>query len=348
MKLVNYTPWPHLLFERRDTFDRPLGVLALQGTFAIDESAPLRALREQAPVQVGDVHRGDPATSSLKRAGATATFKPKSEIHVDAVAHAPTGKPRTSWPIRIRVGKLQQDLVVRGPHQWRHAPVLGWRKGAIEPCTEVPLHDELAFGGSHRIDGKLVEERRNPVGTGFLPRGIDTRDPIAAPQIVAVDEPLHLPGSRVAPRGCGPIPSYFAPRCDRIGTIDARWLAEKWPCVPEDFDYAHYQAAHPDLVYPGYLEGDEPIELVHLLPGGGSVLSALPDWRVWTLLRLGDGRMLRWPTQLDTVHFDLASPDPSEHRAYLTWRAVFPLSASLRRVESRMTRSDQRSRVEAA
>jgi type VI secretion system secreted protein VgrG len=53
MKLVNHTPWPHLLFERRDTHNRAFVVLALQGTFGIDVGKPLRALPEQEPVLVG-------------------------------------------------------------------------------------------------------------------------------------------------------------------------------------------------------------------------------------------------------------------------------------------------------
>jgi len=338
VKLVNYTPWSHLLFERRDHADRPLGVLALQGTFAIESGKPLRALPEQDDVPVGDEYRGDPATTSLRRAGATATFKPKSDILVDAVARAPQGRPATTWPVRIRVGRLCKDLMVRGPHHWVHRRLRGWTTTAVEPCLEVPLTYERAFGGSHRLDGELVEEPRNPVGTGFVPPGIDTHAPIPAPQVVATDEPTHVAGRRYAPQGCGPLPSYFEPRRSRIGTVDSHWLDTKWPVVPDDFDYAHYQSAHPDLVYPGYLEGDESVELVHVAPEGRSILTALPRWRVWTLLRLTNGRMLPWPTVLDTVFFDVASEDVAAHRAYLTWRAVFPLELGLRRVETRMTR----------
>jgi hypothetical protein len=166
--------------------------------------------------------------------------------------------------------------------------------------------------------------------------------------VVAVDEPSHVAGRRYAPQGCGPIPSYFAPRRDRIGTVDERWLETKWPCVPEDFDYAHYQCAHPDLVYPGYLEGDEPVELVHLSAADRAILTALPGWLVWVLLRLHDGRMLPMAARLDTVHFALAHDSPSRHRAYLSWRALFPVDLDVRRVEVRTVKRGEEERVRAA
>ncbi len=348
MQLVNYTPWSHLLFERRDTHDRALAVLALQGTFELDPGKPLRASSCQEPVLIGDAYRGDPATASPYRAGALATFKPKSDIHLDAVARAPGGKPLREWPVRVRVGRVTKDVLVRGPHVWVHTPMLGWSLGTPQPTPLVPIAYERAFGGSFRIDGKLVEVAENPVGTGFLPPGISTREPVPAPQVVALDEPAHRPGARYTPHGLGPIPSYFAPRRDRIGTVDRRWLETQWPCVPADFDYAHYQSAHPDLVYPGYLAGDEVVELVNLGARGGTVLTSLPRWSVWLLLRLHDGRLLPWLARLDTVHFAIAADDPREHRAYLTWRAVFPFGLNVRRAEARMVRLGEEGRVRAA
>jgi hypothetical protein len=239
-------------------------------------------------------------------------------------------------------------MMVRGPHDWVYAPLLGWAKTGIEPCTEVPLEYERAFGGSFRIDGKLVEEPRNPVGTGYLPRGIDTSKPVPAPQVVALDEPSHLPGRIYTPRGCGPIPSYFAPRRDRLGTVDARWVEKKWPCVPDDFDYAHYQSAHPDFVYPGLLRGDETVQLVHVAGGGRSILTALPGWVVWTLLRLESGRLVACPARLDTVHFDVTDESLGKNRVYLTWRSVFPLDMHVRQVETRMGRANEEARATVA
>lgn len=348
MRFVNHTPWPHFLFERRDTYDRPLCVAVLQGTFAIESGKPLRALSEQEPVQIGDRYRGDPACTSPRRAGSLATFKPKSEVHVNAVARAPRGKPALAWPVRVRVGEVKSDLMVRGPSHWVHRPVVGWSKTRVTPCAEVELSYENAFGGSFRIDGELVEEDRNPVGTGFLPRGIDTRDPIRAPQVVAVNEPTHLPGRRYVPKGWGPVPSYFAPRCDRVGTLDARWLEEKWPCLPEDFDYAYHQSAHPDLVAHGYFRGDEPIELVHVAARGGTILTSLPSWRPFMLLRLGRGHLLPWAMRLDTVAIDVTAEDPGAHRAYLTWRSVFPTSLDVRQLEARMVALGDELRLRAA
>lgn len=337
MNVVNHTPFTHLVIERRDTDDRRLGVLMLQGTFAVRSGAPLRAVPEQEPVHVGDRYRGDPRSTGLVRATATATFKPSTDVHVDAVARSPGGQPRSEWPVRIVVGSLQRDLLVRGPHWWTHGAMLGWRQSAPEPCREVPLHHELAFGGSIRTeDGVLVEEPRNLVGTGFLPRGTPTREAVAAPRVVAVDEPPHEPGRRYVPRGCAPIPPHFAPRSDRLGTCDDVWRRTKWPCVPADFDYAYFQSAHPDFVYDGYLRGDEPVQLIHLGPRGSAILTALPGFEPWALFRLAGGRLTPSRLNLDTLVLAVSDEDPALHRAYLTWRCVFPLTAPIQTIEARM------------
>ncbi len=340
MMLVNYTPWPHLAFDRHHHDGSTLRVVCAQGTFSLDATGPMRPAVEQLPLAVTERYREGERTSSLSRDTALATFKPTSDIHLDAVAWAPNGRASASWPVRVRVGDVCRDLSVRGPHVWRHRAVTGWGLTEPAPCLRVPLTYERAFGGSHLIDGVLVEEEQNPVGTGFLPRGVSTRDPIDAPQVVATDEPIHRAGQRYRPRGVAPLPAFFEPRASRAGTCDEAWLKSQWPLIPRDFDYAYFNSAHPDLVHPGYLRGDERVELVNLRPGGGSYLTELPGFCVFALARRGT-RLAAVRLQLDTVHFELAGESPADHRALLCWRVVLPASETIDRLELRMVRLDE-------
>lgn len=333
MELVNYTPWPHLMFERGDAEDRRFMVLVFQGTFAFEDGG-LVPLEKQPPVLPNDVYFGDPASASMERAGAVATRKARSDISVLALARS--AEPRPKWPVRLRVGQLSHQLEVRGRYHWWCDPDEGWRLTKPETCRRVPIAYELAFGGRHLIDEELVQEERNPLGTGFLPDGLEGTRAIPAPQVVSVDEPEHEPGKRYPPKGWAPIPGYFAPRAACVGTTDEAWKSEQWPKPPQDFSDAFYQSAHPDLVYPGYLRGDEPIRIEGVTVSEEPIEARLPGFAVFALLRLNTGRMLVQSAVLDTLHIDVRAPEPRLHRAYLTWRLVVPKTDGVRRLEGRM------------
>jgi hypothetical protein len=346
VQLDNFTPWPHLLFERADSDDQRHMVLVMQGTFAIDGEGPLAPLDAQPDVVPADAFRGDPRATSLLRAGAIGGAKPCSDVTVEAVARSL--EPRVEWPVSLAVGKLASRLLVRGPHQWRHDDEQGWTQSEPAECCEVPLVYERAFGGSFELDGELVEEPRNPLGTGYLPDELEDRSPRPAPQIVATDEPDHEAGSDYPPRGWAPLPAYFSPRREHIGTADDAWRKSRWPRPPADFDPAFYQSAHPDLIYPGYLRGDEAVRLEGVSADGEPIVTRLPGWCVFVLLRFEGGRMVMCPARLDGLHLDVASAERSEHRATLSWRAVFPKAAEIWRAEARMMAMDAAQRGEAA
>lgn len=331
MRVESSTPWPHLLFERRTPADEPLMVIVVQAVLGLDDESFARPLRAQLPVHLADLYRGDPTCTSLRREGSLATFKPRSDIHVDAIAHAPGGTPASEWPVRIRVGTIDKSLRILGPRAWEHRDG-AWKLGAPEPVTEVPMSWERAFGGAHTIDGKRVAEERNPLGTGFLPDGVDTSAPIAAPQILAPDEPEHVAGERYVPQGIAPVSRDAAWRLDHAGTYDETWRRERAPRLPDDFDARFYNSAHPDLIVPGYLRGDEPIELVNLTPSG-RLRTGLPGLRyevVITRRSERDERVEVLPLHLDTLHLAVAAPDPKQHLATLTFRACVPMGEGLR------------------
>jgi hypothetical protein len=331
MRFTNATPLSLLSFERRTPADERLLVVVAQGVFAVGADGLTRPVSVQPDVALGDEHRGDPKTTSLRREGALATFKPRSDLHLDAVAHAPGGIAREGWPVRICVGDRTKDLAVRGPSAWT------WRGGRWQrereaPCTEVPLTWERAFGGAHVVDGARVAEERNPLGTGFLPPGIPTDGVWAAPQVLRADEPEHRPGERYDPQGVAPLGRDTAWRLDHAGTYDDVWRRTRWPRLPDDFDMRFYNSAHPDLVYDGYLRGDERVELVNLDPGG-TLRFALPGLRAWLRVHGDEGGFDARPLHLDTLHLDVASPRADDHRLVLTWRACLPMTEPFAQID---------------
>jgi len=330
----NHTPWPHVVFERGDASGRSYWVAAIQGSFSLPRDGVLESLDEQQPVQLVDSFWEDPARSSVRRPGVIGYRKRKSDLTVNAAARSRTRK--STWPVRFQLGSVDSTLVVRGPHHWVHEEG-AWRRTEPEPCQSVALVYENAFGGGQQVGDEFVEERRNPLGTGFIPEGTEDTSPLRAPQVVGLDEPEHEPGDRHAPRGWGAIPSYFAPRTHHVGTCDAQWKARRWPRPPDDFDDAFYQSAHPDLVYPGHLRGDETFQLEGVTVSGETIVGRLPGWVVFLVVHLQGGRSGLYPAFLDHVHLDVLHPEPSEHRGYLTWRSVLPRGDAIEALELGMT-----------
>ena len=67
--------------------------------------------------------------------------------------------------------------------------------------------------------------------------------------------------------GLGPVACHWQP-CGWGGTYDEKWLWERQPLLPEDFDGRPPSLRPEDQQAPEYLRGGEPVELVNLTPGG--------------------------------------------------------------------------------
>jgi len=330
--LRNYTPFPPLLFDGRDVQGRDFGVLVLRGTFDIVPGAALRPNPKQEPIVLSDVWHGEPNASSVRMESDLAPFKPRADIFVNAVAHAPGGRALPSWPVRVRVGAVEKALRVTGPRAWvrqGHA----WTLEEPEPAVEVPLRYELAFGGIYKSnwgDEHICLE--NPVGKGHVVGDVPGHvDRWPAPQIESFEDPVVEFGKVYRPEGFGVIARSWQPRLKRAGTFDDEWQRTRWPELPMDFEFSFYNAAHPDLIVPGFLKGDEEVELEGLA-SDGPLRFYLPGYQLGVLLRFKDGSMGVGPVFLDTLV--VAVP---EMRAHMTWRSVMPKGKAIRVMEPRMT-----------
>lgn len=334
MILRNYTPFRPLYFESRDVEGREFGVLVLRGTFDIIPGAPLRPCPEQAPIVEADVWHGEANASSVYMESDLAPFKPRTDILVNAVAHAPGGRPLPEWIVRVKVGELDKALRVTGPRRWVREGGT-WTLTEPEPVTAVPIRYENAFGGvwENGWREKRVFEQ-NPVGVGFVGEGSPSYpDEIAAPQIEDPEDPVVEIGKVYEPQGLGPIARSWQPRLGLAGTFDEEWKRSRWPELPLDFQFAHYNAAHPDLMVPGFLQGDERIDLVGL-ERHGTITFYLPAIQNALLLRARDGLMASSAFELDTLLIDIEVA-----RVEATWRSTFVRKRPVRAIEIRCTQA---------
>jgi len=194
---------------------------------------------------------------------------------------------------------------------------------------KMPLVYERAFGG-FQASGKKgkVEgyDERNPIGIGYLKKaGFALVRRHRLPNLENPSQPLKRPGHRPAPAGFGYLARHWSPRRELLGTYDDAWQKERMPLLPEDFDPAGWNGAHPALQISPYLRGNEKVRISGAargkpiefrLPGIAPVMEA--HW-------LGDWKPLE--VALDTVVIE-----PDEKRVSLTWRARLNIHGRIRKL----------------
>jgi hypothetical protein len=123
----------------------------------------------------------------------------------------------------------------------------------------MPLIWERSFGGS---DGSASEtmrngsEMRNLVGRGFHLN--DASKSIVGkllPNIERADHPMSNWSDKPEPIGFGPLGRGWQPRIRFAGTYDQRWMDERLPFLPQDFDNRYFQSAPQDQQLDELAEG---------------------------------------------------------------------------------------------
>ncbi len=353
-KIENHTLFPNFRYYSGDNKGVDFGIVIVKATYEIAPSGRLLVAEEQAPMLFDDKCHGEPSQTSLRFPSDLVPNKPRTDIIINAITHAPAGKPCASWVCGCGVidskGRmtLLKRLRVTGPRFWipkwkralsdaektewqrYRADFEGWELSQPDPIVELPLRYELAYGGPKPVgrdkEGKIVRDfdARNPLGRGAINKDwTDHTQSQRAPQIELFEDPIKEPYEAYIPQSLGPIPPAWEPRLPLGGTYDDNWSKTIWPKWPPDYSFAYHNSAHPDLIYPGYLEGDEMITLVNLVAGDPGRELRLPGDKVVLELFKEDGSLLRQEARLDTVMIDVAARSKRRHRVFLSWRLNF-------------------------
>jgi hypothetical protein len=272
----------------------------------------------------------------------------------------PPGDNKDSGPLI-----LEKKLTVTGLRRWEKEFMGEWKlKPSTAPITSLPLRYEHAFGGECRINradpaGKRVEAafrlipeqsnqhpdgpeeapvahtvcESNPLGTGFADEWyLKARESktLPAPQVYSPEIPVTKLGTSYAPQGFGIITKAWRQRLDLAGTYDEEWREKRWPYLPEHFDVAYWNGAHPDMQTP-HLAGDEHIMLINLTPGG-TLNFSLPGHLPLVRALYEDGRAEPVSALLDTLIIE-----PDSMKVSLVWRAVLPIHPNIAVVDARLT-----------
>jgi len=306
---------------------RPV-ILGFTGSFFV--KATYRLQPDTAPVPwpekplaaAGDRFVGGDPKKGLAYATDFIPYKPQADFAVVGTAHWPPGGPVASFPVRVTVGPIRKEVAVIGPRTWVPQLLFGRpHPSEAGPAESVPLLYSEAWGGP--------KSRLNPIGKG-------TDGPEVARLEPGPFDPHRSYRHDPDPSAFGPIPAAWPFRQERVGTYSKEWAATRWPWLPLDFDWSHYNATAPDQWFDGYLRGDEPLLFENMHPDYPVYRSQLPGVRPRLFLeqlvqKLSDEIAFREvPLDLDTLWVDM-----DKEQLVLVWRGRAPvLSAKLKDVKN--------------
>ena len=105
----------------------------------------------------------------------------------------------------------------------------------------------------------------NPIGIGYTDdwylKAMNIKR-FPAPQIESPQDPIRKFGKFYEPQGLGIVGRAWSSRNKLCGTMDEAFV-QSGRSLPEDFDFAYWNGAHPDLQVP-WLKGDETIDLINI------------------------------------------------------------------------------------
>lgn len=249
----------------------------VKGTYRLVAGGPAEPWPDGPEPLAGDTPWPDEPDLGLAYPSDFVPWKPRGEWIVVGRARPPLFYPLEAadspfaWQgegdsrrfmIAAGVGAVEKRVEVFGErHWWRLVIHLPSEPEAARAAT--PLSYAFAWGGPRHA--------KNPIGTGHGGGPLPT-----------FERPGDWPESyhdRRDPAGLAPLPAEWPQRSVRRGTLDDRWIATRWPWLPDDIDYRHFLATAPDQWAPGYFRGDEPLSLVHLHPTRAAFAGFLPGVR---------------------------------------------------------------------
>ncbi|NOZ55156.1 MAG: DUF2169 domain-containing protein [Gammaproteobacteria bacterium] len=320
-EIDNKTPFVTGLVLLTDENGRDQLVALIKASYNVTTDGQLEPAQQHPPLCLDGEYYGEPGVSSLKIAPEANYTKQATDIAVIGQAHAPNGQTATQLDVSLSVGTINKTLRVFGDRHWQksvHDGKLVWTMSQTQPFSTMPLIYEHAFGGmdtSPEDQNHHEVETANPLGLGFIAQKSDQIEGVRLPNIEDPQKLISTPADRPIPTGFGFISPEWEPRKTYAGSYDQHWEQNRMPLVPQDFNPRFYNAAHPSLLAPQYLAGNEAVEIKNATPDGYLAFN-LPDQTPIVVLEMADEQ----PQMLD-VYLDTLVINTDERTVQLLWRA---------------------------
>jgi hypothetical protein len=323
-QIDNRTPFAADRGWVRDRDGAEIWLVAVKCTFDIKPDGNTEISEEQPPVMRVPEYYGEPGKSSIRYESDLILTKKTTDLIVVGHAYAPNSRPVQDLDVGFRVGPVQKILRVVGDRGWTT-----FGPSVPRSFVKMPLIYERAFGG---IDKRSKHpecnwEWRNPVGTGFAVAKRNLVD-IPLPNIEYPDKPFLSWDDRHAPAGFGAICSHWQPRASFAGTYDEKWMKERQPLLPHDFDDRFFQYAPKDQQAPDFFRGGEQVALLNLSPAS-RLWCSLPKLHLGFETLFYDGS--HQIHKIRKLHSVILEPDFP--RLSLVWHSALPCHFKVQKLD---------------
>lgn len=314
MKIINETIFQPATVMGRLGFPEHSLTLVLKGTFDLVPDDKVKPVKKQAfPTGEESYPDDEEGLGSSRYESDFAPFKPRADLLLVGSCHCPDNKPAQTCPVTFQVGNRSKSLVAFGNR---------YRKGLLnnisdpESFSELELRYEKSFGGNGY--------QKNPVGVGYKNKSAEDRSSLwPLPNIEDPKSLIHSSDDEPEPAGFGPLGKMWQDRNAKVGTYEEKWLKERWPWFPQDFDWDHFNAAPPSMQVEGYLNGDENLYLKNLHPVHSEYHSRLPGLRIRCFLNelQPKGQSTEQPVFREVpMNLDTLWVDMDAEKLTLVWR----------------------------
>ncbi|MGK5042052.1 DUF2169 family type VI secretion system accessory protein [Janthinobacterium sp. GB1R12] len=199
----NRTPHAASQFDMVDQFGEAFHVVVARmgytlGPCGADGVASLLPMAHQSPLATEDRHLHDDTQAGTVQESDFAPYKPRCDVIVNGVAHAPRGQAMPQFLVNLKVQSKKKTLIdktlqVCGERAFRKKSILTrlaqgcarvatagllrpnpWHLSTPEPFLQLPLHYAYAYGGQCRIEADDCTAAQhdscqaNPLGRGFV------------------------------------------------------------------------------------------------------------------------------------------------------------------------------------
>lgn len=264
LQLKNATPFAAniALFPNEQGVDS--AYIIVKATFNIGAQW---TLVEEQPLPVEeDIYWAEPDNSSIKYASDYHTGKLATDIIVLGHACSPQGQAVTELDVGVSIGQVSKEIRVYGDRVWQEG-----RISSPKPFQTMPMVYEKAFGGTHIVDQKIQAScMHNPLGCGFAgKRSVSEMNGMPLPNLEDPKQLIRQHTDQPVPACMAYVAASWQPRSNYVGTYDQSWQTQRAPYLPEDFDKQFFSMAHKDLIYPGFIQGGETVNITNMNPTGG-------------------------------------------------------------------------------
>lgn len=273
MEIINETPFEFAIFPGRLKFPAHSVTYIVKAAFELNNVSEVRIADEQV-YPTGDEYYpdDDEQQGSVRYASDFAHFKPGTDVGIVGHCHVPSESAVTSCAVRFAINAHARELHVFGDRFWkRKAGVLGVTGPA--PFKKMELRYENSFGGQGF--------EQNPAGKGAEKVTQDNGATVwPLPNIENPYQRIGSPDHKPEPAGLGPLNANWQFRNQKLGTYNKKWLEQKWPWFPDDFDPTYFNSAPQMLQFNSYLIGNESLQFVNMHPDIPDYRSRLPGLKV--------------------------------------------------------------------